>query len=181
MVIDGEITRSMDGMRRAASSTAMEESAQHLLTLLAAQRPAQTAQRQVSAIVDMLAEASTTDQDRRLQVLAFQLTRGLREVEATTAELDTRLQVLFRAQVTKLRELSEGPDAIPTARRRELALVREGAALLAENAGLSGGLTEAVDRLAAAAKRDIAGATRDALSVQRRGTQVLIGLVIFII
>jgi PAS domain S-box-containing protein len=178
MVIEGEIVRSMESLRRAGAPLAIEESSQRLLALLSAQRPAQAAQRQFSAIVDMLAEASTTDQERRLQVLAFQLGRALREVEATAADLDARLQPLFRAQVAKLRELSDGANAIPAARRRELALVREGAALLSENAGLSAGLTEAVDRLAAAAKRDIAGATRDALSVQRRGTQVLIALVL---
>jgi signal transduction histidine kinase len=177
-VIEGQIARSTDGMRRAGSPLSIEDSSQSLLAALAAQRPAQAAQRQFSAIVDMLAEASTTDEERRLQVLAFQLVRALREVDATAADLDARLQPLFRAQVAKLRELSEGVDAIPAARRRELALVREGAAQLAENAGLSAGLTEAVDRLAAAAKRDIAGATRDALSVQRVGTQVLIAVVL---
>jgi signal transduction histidine kinase len=178
MVIDGQIARQTDLVRRAASPAAMEEAGQRLAASIAAQRPALAAQRQFSTIADMLAEASTTDQERRLQVLSFQLGRALREVDATATDLDARLQALFRAQIAKLRELSEGTDAIPAARRRELALVREGAALLAENASLSAGLTEAVDRLAAAAKTDIARATRDALSVQRRGTQVLIALVL---
>ncbi|WP_137176251.1 PAS-domain containing protein [Roseomonas sp. AR75] len=178
MVIEGQIARQADAIRHAGSPAAMEEAARHLAASIAAQQPALAAQRQFSAIVDMLAEASTTDQERRLQVLAFQLGRALREVGATATGLDPRLQPLFRAQVAKLREMSEGADAIPAARRRELALVREGAALLTENAGLSAGLTEAVDRLAAAAKADIAGATRDALAVQRRGTQVLIALVL---
>jgi signal transduction histidine kinase len=178
MVIEGQIARSMDGLRRAAAPLAMNDAAESLATALAAQRPAQAAQRQFSAIVDMLTEASTTDQERRLQVLVFQLGRALREVDGIAGDLDARLQPLFRAQVAKLRELSEGAEAVPAARRRELALVREGAALLAENAGLSAGLTQAVDRLAAAAKRDIGRATRDALSVQRLGTQVLIGLVL---
>ena len=178
MVIEGQIEGSMAALRQAGTPSTMEDASQRLLAAIAAQRPAQAAQRQFSAVVDMLAEASTTDQERRLQVLAFQLRRALREVEATAAGLDGRLQPLFLAQVAKLRELSEGGDAIPAARRRELALVREGAALLAENASLSAGLTDAVDQLAAAAKGDIARATRDALSVQRTGTQVLIALVL---
>lgn len=178
MVIEGQIARLTEGVRRAETPAALEEAARRLAASTAAQRPAQATQRHFSAITDMLAEASTTDQERRLQVLAFQLGRALREVEATAGELDPRLQPLVLAQAAKLRELSEGAEAIPAARRRELALVREGASLLAENAGLSAGLTEAVDRLAAAAKRDIARATGDALSVQRLGTQVLIALVL---
>ncbi|MGG5823538.1 PAS-domain containing protein [Falsiroseomonas sp. HW251] len=177
MVIEGQIARQADAVRRGGTPAAMDDAAQRLVASIAAQRPALAAQRQFSAIVDMLSEASTADQERRVQVLAFQLVRALREVAATSAELDARLQPLFIAQVAKLRELSEGPDSIPAARQRELAL-GNGAALLAENARLSAGLTEAVDRLAAAAKADTASATRDALSVQRRGTQVLLVLVL---
>jgi PAS domain S-box-containing protein len=178
MVIEGQIARQTDLVRRAGSPAALEEAAQRLAAAIASQRPALAAQRQFSAIVDMLAEASTADQERRLQVLSFQLGRTLREADATATGLDARLQPLLWAQVAKLRELSEGADSIPAARRRELTLEREGAALLVENGRLSAGLTEAVDRLAAAAKNDIAGATREALSVQRRGTQVLIALVV---
>jgi signal transduction histidine kinase/HAMP domain-containing protein len=155
-----------------------DDAAGQLASLVELQRPAQTAQRQFSAAVDMLTEASTTGQDRRLAVLAFQLNRALLDLEETASDLDPRLRSPFLEQVAKFREIVEGPNAMFDARRQELVLVDEGEDRLAENAGLSAQLAAAVDQLTTAAKRDIGEATRDALSVQRLSTQALVVVVV---
>jgi PAS domain S-box-containing protein len=179
MVMDSQISRLIEDVRNADPSggEARGDAAQRLASSIELQRPTEAAQRQFSAAVDSLAEASTTDQERRLPVLSFQLGRALRDLEATAARLDPKLQPLFLVQVSKLREFAEGARAIPEARKRELALIGEGEKLLAENSGLSTQLAMAVDQLAGAAKRDIADATRDALSVQRLSTRALVLLV----
>jgi signal transduction histidine kinase len=176
MVMDSQISRLADSVRKAEQSGGSADSgaAQRLVSSVELYRPAQTAERQFSAAVDTLAEISTTDQGRRLPVLAFQLTRALRDLEGTAAALDPKLRPLFLAQVAKLWGFAEGPNGIVEARKQELALVGEGERRVAENAGLTAQLTAAVDELASAAKRDIGDATRDALSVQRVSTRVLV-------
>ena len=148
-----------------------------LAALIQLQRSTQTAQQQFSAAADMLTEASTTDLPRRLTVLSFQLVRALQDLETTAANLDPKLSPLFLEQVAKLRGFAEGPNPIPEARKQELALVADGEKRLAENVSLSEKLASAVGQLASVAKKDIADATSDALSVQRTSTRVLLALV----
>lgn len=145
-----------------------------LASLVERQRVMRSVQARVSSVADMLAEASTTDRPARLRVLDFQLGLALGELEAVAAGLDARLRPLFLEQVAELRALARGADAIGRARSRELALVSEGEALLSRIRGLSARLTRAVDELGDAAKRDIGGAIRDALSVQRVSTRALL-------
>jgi len=175
MVMDGQISGLVETRRKGEPGGG--EAAQQLASLIQLQRSTQTAQQQFSAAVDMLTETSTTDQPRRLSVLSFQLGRALRDLDATAASLDAKLKPLFLAQVTALKGLVEGPDAIAQARRQELELVGDGEKRLAENVGLSAQLTAAVDRLANAAKGEIGRATRDALSLQRLSTRILVALV----
>jgi signal transduction histidine kinase/CheY-like chemotaxis protein len=133
-----------------------------------------TAQAQVSAVAEMLAEASTANQTRRLTILAFQLGLALRDLDAAAAGLDSKLRPLFLEQVAKLRVFTEGQSAIAEARGQELALVGEGEKLLIDTGRLSAQLTAAVDELGSAAKLDIGEAIRDALSVQWLGTRALV-------
>ncbi len=150
---------------------------QRLISLIELQRQMRAAQAQVSAIADMVAEASTTDQPPRLPILAFQLGLALGDLEATALGLDPRLRPLFLDQAAKLRALAEGPNAMPEARKQELALFGEGERLVTETGELSAQLTAAVDRLGSAATRDIGEAIRDALSVQRLSTRALVVVV----
>ena len=142
------------------------------------QRTTQAAQRQASAIVDMLAEASTTDQPPRLPILGFQLGLAFHDLEATAADLDSKLRPLFLDHAMKLREFVEGPNAITEARRQELAMISQGEMLLAQTNALSAELTAAVDQLGEAARHDIGAAIGDALNVQRLSAQVLVALVV---
>ncbi len=173
MVMESQISGLVDAARRGGPS-GDGDAAGRLASLVLTQRPAQNAERAFSSAVDMLAEASSTDQERRLPILSFQLGRAIRDLEATAAGMDPKLRPLFLEQVARLKDFVEGPNAIPAARRQELALVADGERRLAENAGLTAQLTLAVDDLSAVAKDDIGEATRDALSVQRFSTRVLI-------
>jgi signal transduction histidine kinase len=176
MVMDSQIATLVEAARKADANDGGEV-ARQLVSVMELRRRNETAKGLFSAATDMLVEASTTEQARRLPVLIFQLGRVLRDLDATTGRLDPKLRPLFQEQVEKLRELVDGPNAIAGARKLELVLISEAEKRLAENAGLSAQLTAAVDRLAGAAKRDIGEATRGALSVQRLSTRVLVALV----
>jgi GAF domain-containing protein len=152
--------------------------AERLVQLIEAQHATRMAQAQVSATVDMLAEASTTEQVPRLPILAFQLGLALRDLDATAAGLDPRLRPLFVEHVEKLRAFAEGPDAIADARKQELALVSEGEKRLAETTDLSAQLTAAVDQLGGAAKHDIGEAIYDAQEMQHFSVRLLVTLVV---
>jgi putative methionine-R-sulfoxide reductase with GAF domain len=168
MVMESQMSGLVDAARRGAASGGADGDPAGRLALLVL---TQNAERAFSSAVDMLTEASTTDQARRLPVL---IGRAMRDLEAIAAGMDSKLRPLFLEQVGRLNEFVEGLNAIPEARKRELALVAEGERRLAENAELTAQLTSAVDDLSAVAKGDIGEATRDALSVQRFSTRVLI-------
>jgi signal transduction histidine kinase len=149
----------------------------HLAALIELQRLMRTAQAQVSTISDILAEASITDQPRRLPILAFQLDLALRELEALAAGFDPKLRPLFMKQVAKLRMFAEGPKAIAAARKAELELVEKGKKLLAETTRVSAQLTAAVDELVSSAKAEVGEAIHDVLSVQHMGARILVVVV----
>ena len=160
-----------------AGEAAPGDQRRHLASLIELQGLMRSAQAQVSAVADMLAEASTTDQPRRIPILTFQLGLALQELDAVASGLPPKLNPLFLEQVASLRAFAEGEDSIAEARKRELAQVGEGESLLAETGRLSAELTAAVDQLGNAAKRDIGAAISDALSVQRLSTRALVALV----
>jgi signal transduction histidine kinase len=170
-VMDSQISTLVEGAEEAPHERG--DGATRLASLIKLQRLTQTAQHEVSATVDMLAEASTAEQARRLPILDFQLGLALRDLAETSAGLDPRLRPLFLEQLAKLRGFAEEPNAIAQARRHELALIEEGEKLLTETSRLSAQLAAAVDQLGSLAKRDIGEAIRDALSVQRLSTRAL--------
>ena len=102
-VMDKQISSLMQDLRNARAGP---DGPERLAVLIELQRQTQAGQRQVSSAVDMLAEASTTEQVRRLPVLAFQLGLALRDLAATAVGLDPKLRPPFLEQVGKLRELS---------------------------------------------------------------------------
>ena len=139
--------------------------------------PQQKAQTELSSINDTLVRAASAESPADLPLLAFPLRRSLYALEALAGELDPKLQPRLLERVEELRGLTEGPESLVQARADELDLLANAEALLAENAGLSRRLTEAVDRLVGGADRDIAAANLDALSAQRFSGAVLIGVV----
>ena len=134
--------------------------------------PQQKAQIQLSSVNDTLLRAASAESPADLSLLAFPLRRSLHALETLAGELDPKLRPRLLERVKELRELAEGPESLVEARADELDLLANAEALLAENAELSGRLTDAVDQLVDGADRDIVAANLDALSssaLQRRG------------
>src|SRR6185436_16436163 len=84
----------------------------------------------------------------------------------------------LRERIGALDMLIDGPESIAAVREEELGIIHHGELLLAENAGLSQGLTAAVDRLVAAAKADFAKSGLEARAVQRVSAILLAGVVL---
>ncbi|MCG5473813.1 MAG: PAS-domain containing protein [Sinorhizobium fredii] len=146
-----------------------------LARAIAAYIPQQTAQREIAAINDTLLQAAVVPTAGDLSLLAFPLHRSVGALEAVTPEFDEQLRKRFRQLVDEFKALIDGPGSIPNARGDELAVLAEGEKLVAENDQLSRKLTLAVDRLVAAAQRDISEAGAEAATVRRYGTGIVLG------
>jgi signal transduction histidine kinase len=150
-----------------------EQDLRALIAGLLAARPVQKVQQQASDAADTLAQAAVSEQQQRLQVLAFQLRRTISELEKGSQTLDPKLRPLFLAQVGKFKTLSDGPNSIPQLRQNELAQIADIGRLLAENDALSTKLTAAAQGLVEQTKREVRGATLSALQIQRLSTTAI--------
>ncbi|APO66509.1 sensor histidine kinase/response regulator hybrid protein [Rhizobium gallicum] len=153
---------------RAAATTELAQA-------ISAYIPQQKAQREISAINEALLKTAVAPTPGDLAVMSFPLRRSVESLAAVTSEIDEKLRTRFRQRVDEFEGLIDGPKSIVQAREDELALLANGGKLLVENAQLSRNLTLAVDRLVAAANRDITEAGREAATVQRYGTGVVLG------
>ncbi|APO73646.1 sensor histidine kinase/response regulator hybrid protein [Rhizobium etli 8C-3] len=153
---------------RAAATTELAQA-------ISAYIPQQKAQREISAINEALLKTAVAPTPGDLVLMSFPLRRSVEALAAVTSEIDEKLQTRFRQRVAEFKGLIDGPKSIAQAREDELALLANGGKLLVENAQLSHNLTVAVDRLVAAANRDITEAGREAATVQRYGTGVVLG------
>ncbi|QPB20366.1 response regulator [Rhizobium sp. 007] len=153
---------------RAAATTELAQA-------ISAYIPQQKAQREISAINEALLKTAVAPTPGDLAVMSFPLRRSVASLAAVTSEIDEKLRTRFRQRVDEFEGLIDGPKSIVQAREDELALLANGGKLLVENAQLSRNLTLAVDRLVAAANRDITEAGREAATVQRYGTGVVLG------
>jgi signal transduction histidine kinase/CheY-like chemotaxis protein len=176
-IVDYEINTLITGVSFEASA-AITDLEKRLASLYTLQRATTNTRRYVSDAVDMMVDASTTEEDDRLSVLKFQLNRTLESIATTITVLDPKLQALLLVQLAKLRNLTRGPDAITGARMEELTLRREGEEKLFGISHLSIQLTDAVGRLGNVARNDIGDALADALRVQHLSSRILIVLVI---
>jgi adenylate cyclase len=135
--------------------------------------PLQKAQLEIAAVNNSLLKAADAPSPADLSLLAFPLKRSLSALEAIASEFEPSLRDRFLDRVRELGALAEGPEGLPAARERELNALGRGERMLAENAALSRGLTEAVDRLVAGAKADIAAAGTESRRVRELSTGVL--------
>ncbi|HEX5794368.1 MAG TPA: ATP-binding protein, partial [Geminicoccaceae bacterium] len=156
--------------RRAAASQLADE-----ITLF---MPQQKAQIELSAINDTLVKAAAAETAADLPLLAFPLRRSLTTLAALASEFDAKLRPRLLERIEEFRTLIEGPESILETRAAELAIIAQAEQLLAENVTLSREVGDALDRLVGAVSRDIDAASREALSVQRLGSAVLIGMVL---
>src|SRR5262245_54899290 len=120
--------------------------------------------------------ASSEDGDT-LRILLFRVQGTLKEARQTTTELDTRLQLQLAPRLDAFNNQVEGADGIYALRLRELDIVSKATHHLNENTLLSRELTEAVDRLVAVARQDIAQANREVRSVETISTIIMVGAV----
>jgi adenylate cyclase len=139
--------------------------------------PQQKAQIELSAINDGLLKAAAAPTPADLPLLAFPLRRSLFTLEALSSEFDAGLRARLLERVEQFKRLTDGEDSILEARQQELAILADAQSLLEQNAGLTRELTAAVDRLVGDANDEISGANLEALTVQRFGSAVLIGVV----
>ena len=153
---------------RAAATTDLAQA-------IASYIPQQKAQQEILAINDALLKTAVAPTPGDLALMSFTLRRSVNSLAAAIPEIDEKLQTRFLQRVEEFEGLIDGPKSILEAREDELAVLAEGGKLLAENDQLSRKLTVAVDRLVAAAGRDITEAGREAATVQRYGTGVVLG------
>ncbi|MBY0319373.1 MAG: HAMP domain-containing protein [Reyranella sp.] len=142
------------------------------------ERAERRVQQQVSDVIDGLAQVAVADQKQQVSALALRLRRIVQEMEAaSTQEFDPKVQALLLPAVKALKDLVQGPNAIPHLREKELALISDVGNLLAENTQVSNQLTDAAELLVAIAKSEVKDATNSADDVQRNSTLAIATLV----
>src|SRR5262249_54175180 len=120
-----------------------EGSGENLARAVAGVVPLQKAQLEITAANDSLLKASSAPPSADLSLLAFPLKRSLSALETIATEFEPSLRDRFVDRVHELGALAEGPGGLPAARERELRALGHGERMLAENAALSRGLTDA--------------------------------------
>jgi len=140
--------------------------------------PMQKAQLEFAALNDGLLKASTATSPADIPLVAIALNRSLSALKDATRDLDPHVQQRFEQLINEFVQLISGPESILDARSAELELITRAEALLAENANLSRRLTGAVDHLVSVTGRDIREDGKRALTAQRVGRGVLIGVVV---
>ena len=130
------------------------------LEAIASYVPQQKAQREVANVNDALLRASAAPTSGDLALMSFPLHRSLEALGALAPDIDEKLRPRFQKRVEELKALIEGEDSILKARADELTVMVAGDRSSVENRRLSNDLTAAVDRLVAAADRDINEAER---------------------
>ena len=174
-IVDGEIAQArrivddatLDANERSAAGA-------RLVASTISYHALQRVQFLIASISDRLQQIAATDDADGVRVQVFRIQQALREARETMASLDARLQPLLSAKLEEFSAEVEGIISIPELRLQELGVVTQAARHLTDNTALSRDLTQAADGLVAIAKRDIAQANEDALSVQRFSATVLI-------
>ncbi|TIN46788.1 MAG: HAMP domain-containing protein [Mesorhizobium sp.] len=150
------------------------EATADLVQSIAAYIPQQKAQQEISAVNDALVNTADAPTPGDLTLILFPLRRSLAVLDMISNEIDDRLRTRFQQRVNEFKALIDGGNSIPKARQDEFAVLAQGEKLLAENNQLSRSLTVAVDRLVAAADREITASGLEAAVVQRYGTGVVL-------
>ena len=131
----------------------------------------------ITSVSERAQQIASTDDMDALRVLVFRVQQTLKEARQTTAELDPRLQLQLAPKLDAFNSQVDGTDSIYELRLRELGIVAKATRHLNENTLLSRELTDAVDRLVAIARRDIAQANREVRSVETFSATIMIGAV----
>ena len=139
--------------------------------------PQQRAHAEALAINDGLLRMVAADTPADLQLRTSPLQRSLAALRRLATDFDRPVGPAVRQLVEQLARLIEGPDSIAAIRQAELEHVADAEQVIAENVRLSSQLTASTADLVEGAKRAIAEAGRDALSIQRLSGGVLAAIV----
>jgi signal transduction histidine kinase/DNA-binding response OmpR family regulator len=155
-------------------SVAMSELTRNIAVAL----PLQKLQVEVSAINDALVQMASVKTRADLELLVFPVRKSLRNAALLMGDLAAIQRRFLTPRLKAFEKLATGPDSVMEVRGQEIDLIASGEELLAENVVLSGRLTEAVDELLERAKVDITTGNREAGSVQRVSTAVMVAVVL---
>jgi len=128
----------------------------------------------ITSMSERAQQIASSDDIDTLRVLVFRVQQALKEARRTTAELDPRLQLQLTPKLDAFNSHVEGTDSIYELRLRELGIVTKATRHLDENTILSRELTDAVDRLVAVARQDIATANREIRSAEIFSATIMI-------
>ncbi len=160
------------GLSSDARMVALAEVSQSIVSLL----PLRKVQLEALAINDTLLNAASAETRSDLRDIAAPLNGSLDTLETLVTGLDPRLRQTLSTSVDKFRAFTKGRNSILLLRERQLENIDVEQQLRGQ-ADVSRQLTEAVERLIAAAKQDIIRANNEVLSVQRVGAAILITVV----
>ncbi|MFQ5937586.1 MAG: PAS-domain containing protein, partial [Acidiferrobacterales bacterium] len=160
------------GLSSDARTVALAKVSQSIVSLL----PLRKVQLEALAINDTLLNAASAETRSDLRDIAAPLDGSLDTLETLVTGLDPRLRQTLSTSVDKFRAFTKGRNSILLLRERQLENI-DVEQQLREQADVSRQLTEAVERLIAAAKQDIIRANNEVLSVQRVGAAILITVV----
>ena len=172
-IIDMQVSQSLDRLRNSTSPTDSLDAGRELATAVAIDRPAQSASRSFSAIVDELDRTASISERQRMPVIQFQLRQALEELSSMAYDLDAKLRPLFNAKLAIVEALAVGGTSIPAVRGKEIDLLGQVEQLIRANTTLSAQLSSAVDQLVVQAGTDVRTSTDSVASVQRVSAQIL--------
>jgi adenylate cyclase len=162
------------GPDRNAGDGAASQLASDLIGLL----PQQKTQIELSAANDTLIKLAAADTLADLPLLTLPLQRALTNLAILANDVDEKLRPRLIERIGELRSFTDGPESISAIREKELISLAKAESLLSENVALSHQVSDALDQLVDAANQDISAVTREALSAQRLGSAVLIGILL---
>jgi len=139
--------------------------------------PQQRAALLVDSIHNDLLKITDADSAEQIDVLKFPLQKSLQELYEVSLVVSKRAKRRLAKQVAALDGLTQGPNSLSQIRKKELAVIAQAEALLADNVRLSKFLTNRVDFLVNRAKSDIEKANLQAAAIQALNRKILISIV----
>ena len=137
--------------------------------------PQQRASALIANVNDRLSAIAEASSVAEIAVLAFPVRQAIDELDAAIASLGPIERERLARELATFASLG-GEAGLGAIRERELQLVRDGRATLAENAAISSELSATVDRLVADSAAAIGAAGRSADALQRANLTVLIAV-----
>jgi signal transduction histidine kinase len=139
--------------------------------------PVEQIQQEAAIAFEALVRAANAGTQADLVTIQGQVDRSVRRVDNLVSGLDPDVSLALIIPLSRLRASAIGSSSITSARQVELEATLEGRHRIVENSVLSVQLSNAVEALAIAAKRGIAGATAETQSVQKLGRLGLLTVV----